>query len=81
MNGTYGMSHMYGNGGIIVAKTGYRILDNGAIVSLDGDGCPTSEPFTGHVSDEHLEIAAERRAAAERPKKFPRVLKSEKWPR
>ena len=39
-------------------KTGYTVLDNGDIVDTDGN------PYHGHVSDEHLRIAAERKAKA-----------------
>jgi hypothetical protein len=49
---------------LVCWKTGYRVLDNGDIVGLDDHGNPTSKPFKGYVSDEHFEIATERKIAA-----------------
>lgn len=50
----------------IRVKTGYVILDNGDIVSLDNDGNPTHELYTGYVCDEHRAIASDRKSTSVR---------------
>ena len=77
--GVWGVSHIY-TGGEIVAKTGYRVLDNGDIVGLDDQGEPTTQPFTGYVADEHLRVAEEFKAREARKRLPPRVLKRERLP-